>query len=88
MPFGSKRETQLETVVAVCPRENDLFKQRSWFLHKAVLYIMLCSCKYTSSIHLAWSSIKLGGWQPYLQQGAWSLMIMEVPSNPNCSINV
>jgi len=29
----------------------------------------------------AWSSIKCGVWQPCLQQGGWSLMILEVPSN-------
>lgn len=34
----------------------------------------------------AWSSIRYGGWWPCLWQGYWSLMIFEVPSNPNRSM--
>uniref|UniRef100_A0A8C2UDF4 Uncharacterized protein n=1 Tax=Coturnix japonica TaxID=93934 RepID=A0A8C2UDF4_COTJA len=30
--------------------------------------------------------IKCGGWWPCLWQGAWSLMILEVPSNPRHSM--
>jgi len=30
----------------------------------------------------AWASIRYGGWWPCLQQGGWSFMILEVPSNP------
>ena len=29
----------------------------------------------------AWSSIKCGGWWPCIQQGDWSLMILEIPFN-------
>jgi len=34
----------------------------------------------------AWSSIKCGGWWPYLWHGGWSFMILEVPSNPSQSM--
>jgi len=34
----------------------------------------------------AWSSIKCGGWQPWLQQGGWNLVILGVPSNPSHSM--
>jgi len=36
---------------------------------------------------VAWSSIKCGGWWPCLWQRGWSLMILEVPSNPSYSID-
>ena len=29
-----------------------------------------------------WALLKCGGWWPCMQQGGWSLMILEVPSNP------
>ena len=34
----------------------------------------------------AWSSIRYGGWWPCLQQAGWSVMILEVPSNPRQSM--
>ena len=34
----------------------------------------------------AWSTIRYGGWQPCLRQGGWSLMVLEVPSNPSRSM--
>ena len=33
----------------------------------------------------AWSSIRCESWQPCTQQRVWSLMILEVPSNPSHS---
>ena len=35
---------------------------------------------------VAWSSIRYGGWWPCLPQAGWSLMILEVPSNPSHSM--
>ena len=34
----------------------------------------------------AWSSIRYGAWRPCLQQGGRSLVILEVPSNPDHSM--
>ena len=33
-----------------------------------------------------WAGIKCGGWWPCMQQGCWSFMILEVPSNPSRSV--
>ena len=35
-----------------------------------------------------WSSIRYGGWWPSMQQEGWSLMTLEVPSNPSHSMTV
>ena len=34
----------------------------------------------------AWSTIKCGGWWPCLRWEDWSLVILEVPSNPSYSM--
>ena len=34
----------------------------------------------------AWAGMKCGGWWPCLQQGGWSFVILEVPSNPSHSM--
>ena len=47
------------------------------------LYYHLTWCRAADLLtHSLWSSIKCGGWWPCLRQGGWSLMILEVPSNP------
>ena len=45
-----------------------------------------CSRPGWMGLWAAWSSITYGGWWPCLWQGGWSLVILEVPSNPSHSM--
>ena len=45
-----------------------------------------CSGPGWMGLWAAWSSIRCGGWWPYLQQEGWSFMILEVPSNARHSM--
>mgnify|MGYP001853466558 CR=1 FL=1 len=78
---------QLKNEISSCHIHLWLSKIRPWyefFAYWVKATANLC-CHYELLLE-AWSSIKCGDWWPCLRQGGWSLMILEVPSNPSHSM--
>ena len=81
----SDAEDKTEDVISSCYVQSPL-ERKPFFPCPESVSGFYYFTEFNQMTKAAWSRISYEGWQPCLWQEGWSLMILEVPSNPSHSV--